>query len=79
MIQFARGAEAVLTKAGLDRLRDASRTHLRGIAGQFLDIVDPDDLPVIERAMNRVAERACPTGADGQPWRPPAPTADDPS
>src|SRR5512145_2390670 len=28
----ARGAEAVLTRAGLSRLRDASGTHLRGIA-----------------------------------------------
>ena len=73
----ARGAEAVLTKAGLDRLRAASRTHLRGIAGHFLDVVDAEDLPVIERSMNLVAERACPTGADGQAWRPPESAADD--
>ena len=55
----ARGAEAVLTEAGLARLRAASRTHLRGIAGHFLDVVDPEDLPVLERAMSRVADRAC--------------------
>ena len=73
----ARGAEAVLTEAGLARLRAASRTHLRGIAGHFLDVVDPGDLPVIERAMSRVADRACPTGADGVTWRPPEPAADD--
>ena len=66
----ARGAEAVLTSAGLDRLRSASRTHLRGIADHFLDVVDPEDLPVVERAMARVADRAFP-GGDGQPWRPP--------
>ena len=73
----ARGAEAVLTEAGLARLRAASRTHLRGIAGHFLDVVDPEDLPVIERVMSRVADRACPTGADGVTWRPPDSAADD--
>ena len=38
----ARGAEAVLTEAGLARLRAASRTHLRGISEHFLDVVDAD-------------------------------------
>jgi DNA-binding MarR family transcriptional regulator len=73
----ARGAEAVLTPAGLARLRAASRTHLRGIAGHFLDVIDPADLAVIERAMNRVADRACPPGTDSQPWRPSEPSIDD--
>ena len=36
----ARGAEAVLTERGLDRLRAASRTHLRGISEHFLAVVD---------------------------------------
>jgi DNA-binding MarR family transcriptional regulator len=73
----ARGAEAVLTDAGLERLRRASRSHLRGIAEHFLAAVDPDDLPAIERAMRCVAERA---GSDVGPadWTPaepsPAPT-----
>ena len=40
----ARGAEAVLTDAGLARMRAASRTHLRGISEHFLDVVDPADL-----------------------------------
>ena len=56
----ARGAEAVLTDAGLERLRRASRSHLRGIAEHFLAAVDPDDLPAVERAMTRVAERVGP-------------------
>ncbi|HET7495911.1 MAG TPA: MarR family transcriptional regulator [Candidatus Limnocylindrales bacterium] len=60
----ARGAEAVLTSAGLDRLRRASRTHLRGISEHFLDVVDPVELPTIERTMHAVAERACPGGID---------------
>jgi DNA-binding MarR family transcriptional regulator len=54
----ARGAEAVLTTAGLDRLRRASRTHLRGIDEHFLAAVDDDDLSVIQRSMRAIAERA---------------------
>src|SRR5262245_908183 len=51
----ARGAEAVLTPAGLQRLRAASRTHLRGIEAHFLDVLDPGQLEVIGRAMRVVA------------------------
>ena len=54
----ARGAEAVLTTAGLDRLRRASRTHLRGIEEHFIAAVDEADLAVIQRSMRAVAERA---------------------
>ncbi len=57
----ARGAEAVLTPAGLDRLRHASRTHLRGIDEHFLAALEPEDLTAIQRSMRAVAERA---GAD---------------
>src|SRR5688500_7227684 len=58
----ARGAEAVLTPAGLDRLRRASRTHLRGVAEHFLAAVDDAELAVLERTMQAVAQRACPDG-----------------
>lgn len=58
----ARGAEAVLTAAGLARLRAASDTHLRGIERHFLDAVDATDLPTLERAMTSLAERAGPGG-----------------
>jgi DNA-binding MarR family transcriptional regulator len=58
----ARGAEAVLTEAGLDRLRGASRTHLRGVVDHFLDAVDDGDLPMIERSMLAVADRIGPGG-----------------
>lgn len=54
----ARGAEAVLTPAGLDRLRRASRTHLRGIDEHFLSALDATDLSAIQRSMRAVAERA---------------------
>ncbi len=58
----ARGAEAVLTEPGLERLRRASRTHLRGIGEHFLAAVDTDDLSIIERSMLAVAERVGPGG-----------------
>lgn len=47
----ARGAEAVLTPAGLARLRDASATHLRGIESHFVDAIAADDLAAVDRAM----------------------------
>ena len=65
----ARGAEAVLTTAGLDRLRRASRTHLRGIDEHFLSALETDDMAAIERSMRAVAERAGygDTGSDRSP------------
>jgi DNA-binding MarR family transcriptional regulator len=50
----ARGAEAVLTPAGLDRLRNASGTHLRGIAEHFVEVIGDEDLAAVERAMRDV-------------------------
>jgi DNA-binding MarR family transcriptional regulator len=50
----ARGAEAVLTAAGLERLRNAAVTHLRGIKEHFIDAIDPADLPSVGRAMGDV-------------------------
>lgn len=57
-VSDARGAEAVLTDAGLARLRAASSTHLRGIDAHFLAMLDADDLSVIERSMSTVADSA---------------------
>ena len=54
-----RGAEAALTEAGLNRLRTAAPTHLRGIADYFLSAMDGEDLQVVERTMQSVADRAC--------------------
>jgi DNA-binding MarR family transcriptional regulator len=60
----ARGAEAVLTERGLERLRAASQTHLRGIDEHFLAIVDPADLEGLERAMTALARQAGPGQSD---------------
>ncbi len=54
-----RGAEAALTEAGVQRLRTAAPTHLRGIADYFLSAIEADDLPVVERTMRCVADTAC--------------------
>lgn len=54
----ARGAEAVLTAHGLDRLRAASETHLRGIDAHFLSLLAPEALATVQAAMQEVAARA---------------------
>jgi DNA-binding MarR family transcriptional regulator len=54
-----RGAEAALTEAGVNRLRIAAPTHLRGIAEYFLAAIDGADIETVERTMESVAERAC--------------------
>ena len=56
-----RGAEAALTEAGVDRLRTAAPTHLRGIADYFLSAIEKSDLEVVQRTMQSVADRACGT------------------
>jgi DNA-binding MarR family transcriptional regulator len=50
----ARGAEAVLTATGLDRLREAAPTHLRGISDHFLETMDAAELAAVDRAMTAV-------------------------
>lgn len=59
----ARGAEASLTRAGIDRLRSASPSHLQAISRLFLDAIPPQDIAAVERAMQLVAEHASRAGA----------------
>jgi DNA-binding MarR family transcriptional regulator len=54
----ARGAEAVLTDTGLDRLRTASATHLRGVERYFLDALTGDELGTVEHALGAVIDRS---------------------
>ncbi|WP_219412886.1 MarR family winged helix-turn-helix transcriptional regulator [Pseudonocardia nigra] len=51
-----RGVAAELTRAGLGRLRTASRTHLRGIGTHFAARLHEDDLGALERISRRLAE-----------------------
>ena len=59
-----RGALAVLTDAGLERLRAAADTHLAGIAQYFLDVVPGTDLEVLTATFRAIGERV---RADGEP------------
>jgi DNA-binding MarR family transcriptional regulator len=52
-----RGAWAELTDAGYGRLREASPTHLRGVAEHFLDRIPPSDLESLSRILDAVLER----------------------
>ena len=49
-----RGQWAALTDAGLRRLREASPTHLRGIAEHFLDRLSSDELRSLQESLDRV-------------------------
>ena len=51
-----RGQWASLTDAGYERLRQASPTHLRGVAEHFLDRLSADELAAIERALVRLED-----------------------
>ncbi|HEX5395903.1 MAG TPA: MarR family transcriptional regulator, partial [Candidatus Limnocylindria bacterium] len=50
-----RGQLAQLTDVGLARLREASPTHLRGVAEHFLDRIPADELDQLRTTLERVA------------------------
>ena len=52
-----RGSLAVLTDAGLERLRAAAETHLRGINQYFLAVVPGSDLEQLDGAFRAIGER----------------------
>jgi len=49
-----RGVYAVLTDAGFDRLRTASRTHLRGVRDHFTSRLSPDELDELSRLLAKL-------------------------
>lgn len=51
-----RGQWASLTPAGLDRLRRATPTHIRGVAEHFLDRLSPEEIAALERVLGRLAD-----------------------
>ena len=53
----ARGAEAVITVSGIQRLRAATGTHLRGVARYFVEPLAPEELAAIGRSLGTVVER----------------------
>jgi DNA-binding MarR family transcriptional regulator len=50
----ARGLYTVLTRAGLDRLRGASPTHLTGIQEHWLSKFDDDELRTLHALLSRL-------------------------
>jgi DNA-binding MarR family transcriptional regulator len=52
----ARGAEAALTRRGVDRLRAASTTHLDGVRRYFLEVITHEEQAAIERGLGRVVD-----------------------
>ena len=50
----ARGTLAVLTDAGLDRLRQAWPTHLRGVRQQVLDRLTPEEVEQLAVLMGKL-------------------------
>jgi DNA-binding MarR family transcriptional regulator len=57
----ARVVYAVLTDAGLKRLRAAYPTHLRGVREHFLDQLTPAQLDAVADALGRFATPSCPS------------------
>src|SRR5215213_9692795 len=60
----ARGAEASLTREGLERLRSASRTHLDGVGRLFLDVVTAEERDVLTGALGRVLDNVGRVGSE---------------
>ncbi len=50
-----RGIEAVLTDAGMDRLRGAAPTHVDGVREHFADRLRPGEAAVLAQALARIA------------------------
>ena len=55
-VSDARGAEAALTAKGLERLREASPTHLDGVQRYFLGLIPDPDRDAIERGCNDILD-----------------------
>lgn len=52
----ARSYLAVLTEAGLGRLKDAAPVHLRGVREHFSDRLTPEQLEAVAEAMEAITE-----------------------
>ena len=51
-----RGSWAVLTDAGYARLREATPSHLRGVAEHFIDRIPSDELVALEETLARILD-----------------------
>lgn len=63
----ARGTHAVLTEAGLARLRTAAATHLRGVAEHVTSRLTAEELAQLEALMAKLVDRGpAPAGGCGE-------------
>ena len=60
----ARGAEAALTGRGLDRLREASQTHLAGVQRYFLGVMSEDDRLALQDTLHRISDSLDASGTE---------------
>lgn len=62
----ARGTYAVLTPAGLNRLRKAARVHLRGVAEHVTSRLREDELRLLSRLLHRLGAADLPQAPASQ-------------
>lgn len=62
----ARVTHAVLTEAGLARLRTAAVTHVRGVAEHVVDRLTPDDLAQLQAVLSKLVDPGVPAGGCGK-------------
>lgn len=69
-----RGVNCMLTREGRRQLAAAAPTHLAGVRTYFVDVLEPEELEMLGRAMARVAERLAERGGPARAWlaQPPA-------
>lgn len=56
-----RGLLAVLTEAGYKKLETMAPTHLRGVRAHFIDLIEPEDTPAINRMLDKIIENQRPS------------------
>ncbi len=52
-----RGVNCILTREGRRTLAEAAPGHLQGVRAYLVDVLSPEELEVLGRAMGRVADR----------------------
>lgn len=56
-VSDGRGVEAVLTERGMEVLREAAPTHVRGVRELLVDLVGEEDFAAVGRVFNAVSDQ----------------------
>ena len=62
-----RGYWAIVTDAGIGRLRAATPTHVRGVCAYFINRIPPAELEQLQRTLERVVAAEAETTEGGRP------------